>query len=89
MNRLFYSRTLAVIIFCLLAVTASAYDFVEDGIYYTANGTDATVTYKDGNYNSYSGTVNIPVRYCANPWKTGRFLSVVPNTAWNIPARSC
>ena len=60
MNRLFYSRTLAVIIFCLLAVTASAYDFVEDGIYYTANGTDATVTYKDGNYNSYSGTVNIP-----------------------------
>ena len=39
---------------------ASAYDFEEDGIYYTANRTMATVTYKTTNYNTYSGDVAIP-----------------------------
>ena len=39
---------------------AGAYDFEIDGIYYNKNGNNATVTYKDGNYNSYSGDVVIP-----------------------------
>ena len=53
-------RALSVISCVMLAMSASAYDFAVDGIYYTANGTNASVTYKDTNYNSYSGTVNIP-----------------------------
>ena len=31
-----------------------------DGIYYNLNGDEAEVTYRDDNYNSYSGTVIIP-----------------------------
>lgn len=53
-------RALSVIICTVLALGASAYDFAVDGIYYTANGTKASVTYRDASYNSYSGTVNIP-----------------------------
>ena len=53
-------RALSVIICLVLAVSASAYDFVQNGIYYNVSGTNATVTYKDTNFNSYSGTVNIP-----------------------------
>lgn len=53
-------RALSVITCMVLALSAAAYDFAVDGIYYTANGTNASVTYKDTNYNSYSGTVNIP-----------------------------
>lgn len=66
MRRQFYFRTLATLVLCLLAATASAYDFAVDGIYYTANGTDASVTYKDTSYNSYSGTVNIPATVTYN-----------------------
>ena len=52
---------------CLvLVLPASAYDFVKDGIYYNISGTNATVTYKDANYNSYSGTVNIPATVTNN-----------------------
>ena len=47
----------------LTALTASAYDFVYNGIYYkitsTANKT-VSVTYKDANFNSYSGSKTIP-----------------------------
>ena len=39
---------------------ASAYSFEVDGIYYNKNGSNATVTYCDNNYNSYSGEVTIP-----------------------------
>ncbi len=61
MNKLIYLKTLAAIVACLaLALPASAYSFVKDGIYYNVNGTSANVTYKDANYNSYSGTVIIP-----------------------------
>lgn len=66
MSRIIYSRALSVLIACLLTVTASAYDFVEDGIYYTANGTNASVTFRDASYNSYSGTVNIPATVTHN-----------------------
>lgn len=61
MNKLIYLKTLAAIVACLaLALPASAYSFVKNGIYYNVSGTSATVTYKDANYNSYSGTVIIP-----------------------------
>ena len=61
MNRFTFLRSLATIMACLaLALPASAYDFVKDGIYYVINGTNVFVTYKDTNYNSYSGTVIIP-----------------------------
>lgn len=61
MKRLLYLKTLAAIVACLaLALPASAYSFMKDGIYYSVNGTSASVTYKDANYNSYSGTVIIP-----------------------------
>ena len=39
---------------------ASAYTFEVDGIYYNKNGTNATVTFRDNTYNSYSGEVLIP-----------------------------
>ena len=61
MNRLTFFKTLATMVTCLaLALPASAYDFAKDGIYYGINGTNANVTFKDTNYNSYSGTVIIP-----------------------------
>ena len=44
----------------ITALQAAAYDFEKDGIYYSISGTNVYVTYKDTNYNSYSGTVNIP-----------------------------
>ena len=54
---------LLMLIMLLSAVSASAYDFVQNGIYYdiysTTNKT-VEVTYKDSNYNSYSGNVTIP-----------------------------
>ncbi len=56
-------KMLTSLLLCLVcAFSASAYDFVMDGIYYNinGNGTSVSVTYKDTNYNSYSGTVNIP-----------------------------
>ena len=61
MNKLIYFKFLAVLLTSLWGIQqASAYDFAKDGIYYVINGTNAYVTYKDTNYNSYSGTVNIP-----------------------------
>ncbi len=56
-------KMLTALLLCLVcAFSASAYNFVMDGIYYNinGNGTSVSVTYKDTNYNSYSGTVNIP-----------------------------
>ena len=47
----------------LTALTAGAYDFVYNNIYYNiTSSTDKTVsvTFKDTNYNSYSGNVTIP-----------------------------
>jgi hypothetical protein len=61
MNRQLLFKTLAAIVACLaLALPAGAYNFEKDGIYYNVSGSNATVTYKDANYNSYSGTVSIP-----------------------------
>lgn len=48
----------------LLPLIASAYTFEIDGIYYNMKVTGTTktaeVTYRDNNYNSYSGSVTIP-----------------------------
>lgn len=44
-------------------ISASAYDFEVDGIYYNISSEankEVSVTYKTKNYNSYSGVVNIP-----------------------------
>ena len=50
--------SLLLVLTCL--AQASAYTFEVDGIYYNKNGSNATVTYRDNNYNSYSGEVTIP-----------------------------
>ena len=65
-NPLFFK--LPILLLALLASMhdASAYDFEEDGIYYTANRTMATVTYKTTNYSTYSGDVVIPQRVVHN-----------------------
>jgi uncharacterized protein YjdB len=56
-----YQRFLLMIAFLLSYIFCKAYDIEVDGIYYNEN-TDGTVsvTFKDSNYNSYSGNVNIP-----------------------------
>ena len=53
---------LLVLVACLSsALSVSAYDLVIDGIYYNYVGQiGLEVTYKDTNYNSYSGNVTIP-----------------------------
>ena len=53
---------LLVLVTCLSsALSATAYDLVIDGIYYNYVGQiGLEVTYKDTNYNSYSGNVTIP-----------------------------
>ena len=56
-------HTLLLILALLVPVTASAYVFEVDGIYYKISSiSPATVevTYKDAHYNSYSGSVVIP-----------------------------
>lgn len=56
-------KYLLLAVVALLALTANAYDFEVDGIYYNINGNEATVTYKEYNlsWNSfYSGSVVIP-----------------------------
>ncbi|MBO4803183.1 MAG: leucine-rich repeat domain-containing protein, partial [Muribaculaceae bacterium] len=59
-------KALTILICMMCALSASAYDFVKDGIYYNINGSNAHVTYKNTNYNSYSGTVNIPATVTYN-----------------------
>ena len=47
-------------------MVASAYDAKKDGIYYNFYGNEATVTFKDYEYNSYSGAVVIPASVTYN-----------------------
>ena len=43
------------------------YDFYEDGIFYKIrNGGDVKVTYRDEDYNTYSGTVTVPAKVTHN-----------------------
>ncbi len=51
------------ILFCIclfIGLNAFAYDAYIGGIYYNFSGNNATVTYKNNNFNSYSGSVVIP-----------------------------
>ena len=53
----------SLLILALSSLSATAYDFEVDGIYYNINGTEATVTYKGESYSYYSeytGDVTIP-----------------------------
>ena len=43
----YYLPVVLLLLALIMPVTASAYDFEVDGIYYNKNGTEATVTYKD------------------------------------------
>ena len=51
---------LLALLMSMVANVALAYDVEIDGIYYDLSENEATVTYKDMNRNSYSGTVVIP-----------------------------
>ena len=53
-------RNILLLLVTLLPVVANAYNAEINGIYYDFSGNYATVTYKNTNYNSYSGTVVIP-----------------------------
>lgn len=52
----------AIAMMLITASTSWAYDFIVDGIYYNYNGDGGTVsvTYKNKDYDSYSGSVVIP-----------------------------
>ena len=78
MTKLLHLKTMAALLACLVAMQASAYDFEKDGIYYNISGTNATVTYKNTNYNSYNGTVNIPATV-ANNGTTYNVVSIGPS----------
>ena len=60
-------RAILALLMAVTVVTASAYKFESNGIYYNVLNSDPftyrgnlEVTYKDKNYNSYSGSVTIP-----------------------------
>ena len=59
-------RTLLLLLVALLPVAASAYDAKINGIYYILDSWQATVTYRDDSFNSYSGTVEIPASVTFN-----------------------
>ena len=61
MNKTTLFSALLLIIAMIVPHSASAYDFKVGAIYYNITGDNTvSVTYKDTNLNSYSGTVNIP-----------------------------
>ena len=62
MKRNLLFKTLAAIVACLaLAMPASAYDFVRNGIYYSINSNQTSVTVQNnGNFNTYSGDIVVP-----------------------------
>ena len=53
-------RNLLLFLVTLLPLVAGAYDAEIDGIYYNFSEDEATVTYRDSEYRSYSGSVTIP-----------------------------
>ena len=61
MNKKLLFRLAVLVAAMMCALGASAYDFQSGNIYYKIlTGNTVAVTYRDGNYNSYSGEVNIP-----------------------------
>ena len=92
-NPLFFK--LPILLLALLASmqNAYAYDFEEDGIYYTVNRTMATVTYKTTDYNTYSGDVVIPesvnhngATYAVTAIDAEAFRSSIGLTSVSIPS---
>ncbi len=62
-------KILILAVLAVLALTANAYDFQVDGIYYNINGDEATVTYYGPKYNSYVeyyGNITIPAAVTHN-----------------------
>ena len=60
-HKLLFRRFFASLLLLAVSTLSWAYDFEVDGnYYYFTDGNNVAVTYKDGNYNSYSGTVVIP-----------------------------
>jgi len=62
-TKLHFQRFFASLLLLAVSVLSWAYepyDFKVDGIYYHTIHPNAVVTYKDDNYNSYSGSVTIP-----------------------------
>lgn len=87
---------LSIMLVMLSSTSLFAHDFEVDGIYYTINGNEATVTFKGGGYNSfnneYSGNVNIPetvnyngIDYPVTSIGNWAFASCDALTAVNIP----
>ena len=62
MERNILFKILATIVACLaLAMPASAFDFVRNGIYYSINSNQTSVTVENnGNVNTYSGDIVVP-----------------------------
>ena len=101
MKRISLSFLLALLM-SMAANVAMAYDVEIDGIYYNLSRTEATVTYKNNNYNSYSGSVTIPesVSYNGRTYRVttiggcafedcNRLISVtIPNCVNNIEYRA-
>ena len=67
MKKTFIYTTIWLILAMIVPLGASAYDFQVGNIYYKINGEGTvSVTYKDTNLNSYSGTVTIPATVSNN-----------------------
>ena len=56
------------LLFCFIAIAgkAAAYTFEQGGIYYFTSGNMAVVTFKDTDYDSYSGHVTVPASVTHN-----------------------
>ena len=85
-------RKLMLIAVLLTSSHAFAYDFEVDGIYYNISGSEATVTYKDTNYNSYYGEIIIPktinhnnLKYSVTRIDNQTFLGCTDLTSITIP----
>ena len=67
MKKLLLLKTLILLICASFATTASAYDFYVNGIYYNQYTLSSVeVTYKNTDYNSYSGSVTVPSSITVN-----------------------
>ena len=84
---------LSTLLSLLMPMLASAYDAEVNGIYYNLSGDEATVTYKNTSYNSYSGQVVIPSSVTSNGKKysvttigSRAFYNCSGLTSFSIPA---
>ena len=75
-------KKLLLLFAALLPMVASAYDAKKDGIYYNFYGNEATVTFKDYEYNSYSGAVVIPASVTYNLCSGINTIYITDLSAW-------